>query len=448
MESWTINRADPFQEVVPPLSEKEARDEALRCYYCYDAPCIHGCPTAINIPVFIHQIAIGDLAGASRTILDANILGATCARICPTEALCEGACVRHTDSRPVSIGRLQRGAMDYAMETGAPSLPDKRVVGSGRVAIVGAGPAGLGAAAELRRLGYTVEVFEARPSGGGLDTYGIVSYREPVAVSLWEVEQVKRLGAVFHFNTRVGRDVEWGTLLGQYDAVVVAVGLGKVPRLGIPGEDLPGVWDALDLIEATKIQPLDAIPMGRRVAVIGAGNTAVDAATCAKRLGAEEVTILYRRGEDAMPAYGYEYAFAKADGVTYKWWALPVEIVGQAAVEGLRYVRTRVVEGAGSGRTAPLETVPGSERLLEVDTVIRAIGQEKPQGLWRQLGIEERHGRPLVDPGTLESSRPRVYIVGDGLARGGEATVVGAVADGKRVAAAIHRALSKTSNGE
>lgn len=428
-----------FYEVVLPLLPNEARDEANRCYYCYDAPCIEACPTGIDIPVFIRQIATGDLEGSARTILDANILGATCARICPTEALCEGACVRTADSRPISIGRLQRVATDHAMATEAPILPPLATRGQGRISIVGAGPAGLGAAATLCRMGYHVDIYDAHGEGGGLDTYGIVSYREPVPVSLWEVNLVKQLGATFHFNSEVGRDVAWDQLRAQSDAVIVAVGLGRVPQLNIPGENLDGVWDALDLVEATKTRPLDDIRLGPRVAVIGAGNTAVDAATCARRLGAEEVTIWYRRDEATMPAYAYEYTFAKQDGVMYRWWTLAVEILGQDHVEALRGMRTRLVQGEAGGRKAALEVIPGSEWTMPVDNVIRAIGQTKPHRTWEALGVKTEQGRVVVDPKTLETSLPGVYAIGDCLARSGEATVVDAVAQGKKVAWAIHQ---------
>ncbi len=440
-----LNEDSRFQEVVPPLLPKEVMEEANRCYYCYDAPCIKACPTGINIPVFIRQIATGDLASSARTILDANILGATCARICPTEALCEGGCVRKEDSRPVSIGRLQRVATDHAMTTSVPALPPLPVSvgGCGRVSIVGAGPAGLGAAAILCRMGYQVDIYEEKGEGGGLDTYGIVSYREPIPVSLWEVNLVKNMGAKFHFGVHVGHDLEWNALRSQSDAVIMAVGLGRVPRLGIPGEDFQGVWDALDLVEATKTQPLDTIILGDRVVVIGAGNTAVDAATCANRLGAKEVTILYRRGQAAMPAYEYEYVFAKQDGVNYRWWTVPVEILGHGHVEALRCMRTRVVEGEATGRQASLELIPNSEFIMPVDAVIRAIGQAKPKNFWEIIGAQTKNNRVVVDPETLETSIPGVYAIGDCLARPGEATVVGAVADGKQAAWAIHRQLVK-----
>ena len=438
-----LHQDSRFQEVVPPLSPKEAMEEANRCYYCYDAPCIKACPTGIDIPVFIRQIATGDLEASARTILDANILGATCARICPTEALCEGGCVRNEDSRPVSIGRLQRVATDHARTANVPDLPPLPVRGRGRVSVVGAGPAGLGAAAVLCRMGYHVDIYDEKDEGGGLDTFGIVSYREPIAVSLWEVSLVKKMGATFHFGVRIGRDLEWTQLRSQSDAVIVAVGLGRVPRLEIPGEDLPGVWDALDLVEATKTQPLDDISLGKRVVVVGAGNTAVDAATCANRLGAEEVTVLYRRGQDAMPAYQYEYVFAKQDGVIYRWWTVPVEILGHGRVEALRCLRTRAAEGKETDRRSTLEVIPDSEFIMPVDAVIRAIGQEKPLNLWEAIGAQTQNNRVVVDPETFETSVRGVYAIGDCLAKPGEATVVGAVADGKQAAWAIHRQLAK-----
>lgn len=439
-----LNQDHRFEEVVPPLKPSEAIDEALRCYDCYDAPCIKACPTGINIPMFIHQIAARDLSAAARTIMDANILGATCARICPTQVLCEGGCVRKEDSRPVSIGRLQRVAMDHAMNTAYPPLPDIGAQGEGRVAVVGAGPAGLGAAATLVRMGYAVEVFDEKSEGGGLDTFGIVSYREPLPVSLGEVDLIHKMGARFHLGTRVGRDIGWDNMRAEFDAVIVATGMGRVPEMGIPGEDLVGVWDALDLVEATKTMGLDDIDIGRRVAVIGAGNTAVDAATCVKRLGAEEVTILYRRDQTAMSAYQYEYEFAKQDGVSYKWWTVPVEILGNNRVEGLRCARTHVVTGDDkSSRQADLQTLAGSEFVLPVDTVIRAIGQTKPGALWDEVGAQTQNHRVVVDDETFLTSLPGVYAIGDCLDRAGEATVVRAVADGKKVAWAVHQQLTR-----
>ncbi|AUW93910.1 MAG: FAD-dependent oxidoreductase [Sulfobacillus thermotolerans] len=424
-----------FEEVVPPLTDREVHEEALRCYYCDDAPCIQGCPTGIDIPRFIRQIAQGDLAAASRTILDANIVGATCARICPTATLCEGACVRTRDSHPVAIGRLQRAAMDYAMQyvTGAPRLPRRQTQVTGKVAIVGGGPAGLAAAAELLRHGCHVDIYEAQAALGGLDTYGIVSFREPLAVSLWEGELIRSLGATVYLNTHVGTDVAWQTLKDQYDAVVTAVGLGKVPMIGIAGEDLLGVWDALDFIQQSKTDSYPQIAASSRVVVIGAGNTAIDAATCAKRLGAENVRILYRRGEQDMPAYDYEYSFAKQEGIVFEWWTQPVEIVGTTHVEAVRCQRTRPVEGPS--KAVVMNDTPSW--LMPADIIIRAIGQTKSDALWRLLDIQHQGAVPVVDPHTYETSCHGLYAVGDCLAPSAEATVVTAAAQGKQAARAI-----------
>ncbi len=437
--SFVLSNDRELPEVVPPLKEREALEEALRCYYCYDAPCIKGCPTRIDIPRFIHQIAVDDLTLAARTIMDANILGATCARICPTESLCEGQCVRGRDSRPVSIGRLQRVAMDYVMDQGTLPLPEQEK-GEGRIAVIGAGPAGMSCAASLARRGYAVEIFEAKGNAGGLDTYGIVSYREPLRISLFEVEIVRNLGVTFHFGRKIDDRQDFLALQQHYDAVVIAVGMGKVRRLGIPGEDLPGVYDALDLIEQTKTRPLSDITIGPRVTVLGGGNTAVDAATCAKRLGAEDVQIVYRRGEAAMPAYRYEYEFAKQEGIVYRWWTMPLAIEGRSQVEAIRVARIRASIDPHD-RQSSLETIPGSEFLLPADTVILATGQEKDPGIWQMIGAKSDLGRPVINDSTYETSVKNVYAVGDCLSPMGEATVVQAVADGKQAASAIHERL-------
>lgn len=426
-----------FSEIVEPLHPEQAIAEANRCLYCFDAPCIAQCPTGIDVPAFIRAIATGDRTRAASVILDANILGATCARICPTETLCEGACVLGKHQRPVSIGLLQRYAVDDIRSRSLPVLPplaDAPEPGAGRVAVVGSGPAGLSAAATLARLGYGVDVYEAREKAGGLDTYGIVSFRLPPEISAFEVALVEGLGVRIITRTRVGVDIGWGDLRARYQAVVVATGLGRVPKLGIPGEALPGVYDALDFIEMTKTRPLEEIAVGSTVAVIGAGNTAVDAATAARRLGADRVMIVYRRDEASMSAYGYEYAFAKQEGVEYRWWTVPVALSGEGRVTSMECMRTRADGGA-------LTTVPDSTFHIPVDTVIVAIGQEKQGRLWADLGIGETDGTVAVDPETFESRAPGLYVVGDALGLPGEATVVSAVQMGKKVAYAINERL-------
>ena len=426
-----------FREVVPPYSSEEARAEALRCLYCYDAPCIQACPTHIDIPTFIRKITTHNRRGSARVILESNPLGLTCARVCPVEQLCEGACVLQAQHRPIAIGRLQRYATDYLLED--PKTPLTRGEPTGRrVAVIGAGPAGLACAVTLARLGDEAVVFEAKGKGGGLDTYGIVSFREPVDVSLAEVELAQQLGIVFRFNARVGTDVPVAALLEEFDAVFLGVGLGRVPELKIPGEDLEGVWDALAFIERTKTEPLHTIPVGRRVVVVGAGNTAIDAATASVRLGAEEVTIVYRRTAGEMPAYQFEFDFAKQDGVRFTWLTQPVRIVGNGRVEGLECVRMKLGPKADAkGRLQPTPHA-GTEHTLPCDMVIKAIGQVGEMGVYEQLGVEVKNGVLVADAGTGRTKNPHVFAAGDCTGFAADATVVGVVEAGKRAAQAIH----------
>jgi glutamate synthase (NADPH/NADH) small chain len=413
----------------------EALIEANRCLSCYDAPCIAACPTGIDIPAFIKKIATGNLLGSARTILTANPLGASCARVCPTAELCEGACVYAPDATPIRIGDLQRYAIDWLMandrELFAPGPPTGK-----RVAIVGAGPAGLAAARDLARFGHAVTLFERRAEPGGLNTYGIVPFRLPVDVARWEAAQVARLGVEIRTGVGVGveQDVAPGRLLAQFDAVILAVGMGAVPQLGIPGEDLAGVEDALDVIERAKFgRP---IALGQRVAVIGAGNTAIDAATTARRLGAEFVTIWYRRGSAEMTAYPFEVAFARAEGVAFRFYRAPTRIDGvDGAVTSLTFAQTMVIDGL------PI-VVPETRERVEVDTVIRAIGQSKLATLFGEFGVSHERGIPVVDA-LLRTSNPRVYAAGDCIFRSGmtDAMVVVAAQQGKDVAANVDRAL-------
>ncbi|MFM8282549.1 MAG: NAD(P)-dependent oxidoreductase [Planctomycetaceae bacterium] len=430
--------AAALADIKPPLTAQQAHTEATRCLYCYDAPCIKACPTGIDVPTFIHKIATGNVAGAARTILEANVLGGSCARVCPTQVLCEGACVMlDLARRPIDIGRLQRHATDHAAALGLHLLPAPAARHGRRVAVVGAGPAGLGCAAELAHLGYDVTVFERRPEGGGLNTYGIAIYKMRPEVSVAEVRAIERLGVGFRYGVEIGPDLSGTDLLRDHDAVFIGIGLGSAKRLGIPGEDLPEVVDALGFIESIHTRPAHEVPVGRRVAVLGGGNTAIDAATQARRLGAEEVTIVYRRGPDVMPAYPFERDLAKADGVTFLCDALPVAVEGRDGhVVALTLARTAVEDGR-------VTIVPGSEWRLPCDLVLEAIGQRKQTTLLERSfpGIAlDAEGRALHDPVTMGTNLPRVFVGGD--AANGGREVVNAVAEGKKAARGIHATLT------
>ncbi|RAP78049.1 NAD(P)-dependent oxidoreductase [Paenibacillus montanisoli] len=432
-----------FAEVKAGMRPKEAIEESNRCLYCYDAPCIQACPTGINIPSFIKKIATGNLTGSARTIMDANPVGASCARVCPTEELCEGACVLNHSSKPIRIGDLQRYATDWAIKN------EQRLFAAGArigrsVAVVGGGPAGLSAARELARFGFDVTVFEARAQAGGLNTYGIVSFRLPQPISLWEVEQIRGLGVDIRTNTAVGRDVTAEELLNGYDAVLLAAGMSKVPMLGIPGEELEGVYDAIELVEGTKIS-LSPELGGRHVAVIGAGNTAIDAATCAVRMGAVHVEICYRRTQQEMTAYEFEYEFAKSDGVAFRWLTAPQRIIGDenGRVKAIECIRMKLEPSPDGGRARPVP-VPGSEFVIEANAVVKAIGQKRHVQLIDQFGLAHSRGIVSVDPATYQTSNPRIYAAGDIIFGDGqgEAMVVSAAQQGKLAAYAIYKQLA------
>ncbi|TVY10502.1 NAD(P)-dependent oxidoreductase [Paenibacillus cremeus] len=439
-----------FAEVVPGLTRKAAMEESNRCLYCYDAPCIQACPTGINIPSFIKRIATDNLRGAATTIMQSNPVGASCSRVCPTEVLCEGACVLNDASKPIRIGLLQRYATDWAIASGR-TLFTAGAPNGKKVAVIGGGPAGLSAARELALSGFSVVIYEAKPQAGGLNTHGIVSFRLPQEVSLWEVEQVEKLGVQIRTGVKVGVDVPVAELLDGYDAIVLAAGMSYVPRLGIEGEELAGVYDAIRFVEHTKTD-LPPIPLqGARVAVIGAGNTAIDAATCSVRLGAANVKIVYRRTKEEMTAYEFEYEFAKQDSVEFSWLAAPKRIIGDSSgkVTHLQCVRMELSQEAGKdGRPIPVP-VEGSEFELPVDAVIVAIGQERHQQLIDLLGLAHDRGVVQIDPQSHQTSNPRIYAAGDIVfGRGqGEAMVVSAAEQGKRVARAIASSLDLVPKG-
>jgi len=418
-------------ELLGPLTPHEAQVEANRCLYCFDAPCLQACPTHIDIPGFIRKIAQARPRDAAKTILSANLLGATCSRVCPVEELCEGACVLGASFKPVSIGRLQRYATDTVLHDTRPLFTLAAPTGK-RIAVMGSGPAGLSCAGELAKKGHSVEVFEKSDLPGGLSTYGIVTLREPPEVALAEVELLRRMGVVVHVGRELGRNLSWDELDDQFDAVFLGLGLGRVPLLGISGDQ--AILDGLDLVEACKVDPA-SLEIGRHVVVIGAGNTAIDCATVARRLGAE-VTIVYRRTEAEMTAYPHEYDFAKAEGIGFRFLTQPVAVVTDAGrVKGLECQMMELGAPDASGRREP-RPVPGRTVFVEADQVFAAIGQTKPQGPAVE-GLTFDRGYISVDD-TFRTKRPKVFAGGDAIRSTGAASTVMAVQDGKLAARAIH----------
>ena len=420
-----------FADLHPALDKQAALAEANRCLFCFDAPCASACPTHIDVPRFIKKIATGNMTGSAKTILEANILGASCSRACPVEVLCEGACVLHRyNKQPIEIALLQRHAMDsfHAPGTALPFTPAPDT--PHKVALIGAGPASLACAAELRRAGTAATIYDARPLPGGLNTYGIAEYKLPLAESLREIDMIARLGVTFAFNTSIDA-ASLTELENTHDAIFLGVGLGAIHRLGIPGEQLPGVTNALDLVEGYKAGTLTSMPAS--VAVIGAGNTAIDAAIAARRLGAEEVHMIYRRGVESMSAFPFEYEHAKQEGVQFLWHLQPVAIEGSAEVEGLRLAQ---LEAAPFGGTddGSLISRPGAEFTLPVGLVVLAIGQSTHTHFLAD-SVKLERGRILIDRITGQTTNPKIFAGGDCTNGGRE--VVDAVADGKRAGQAM-----------
>ncbi|MEX3009912.1 NAD(P)-dependent oxidoreductase [Hoeflea sp. TYP-13] len=429
--------AENFTDYHPPLNGHEAAVEADRCYFCYDAPCMTACPTSIDVPLFIRQIAANNPKGAARTIFEQNILGGMCARVCPTETLCEEACVREAaEGKPVKIGQLQRFATDTLMNSGG-DHPFERAEPTGRkIAVVGAGPAGLSCAHRLALHGHDVTVFEAREKGGGLSEYGIAAYKSVNDFAQKELQFILDIGGIkIETGKKLGTDISVEALAEQYDAVFLGIGLANVNALGIDGEDADGCEDAVDYIaQLRQASDLSKLQVGRSVVVIGGGMTAIDVATQTKLLGAEEVTIAYRRGQDAMNASEYEQELAQTNGVTIRHWLQPKSLVlhDDGSVAGIELEYTSQSNGTLSGT--------GKTVTLAADQVFKAIGQRFDDDPLAGSGLELDRGRIRTDD-NRKTNLNNVWAGGDCVRSGEDLTVV-SVEDGKIAAESIHATLS------
>jgi len=409
-----IKQEIAFPELHPPLAPQAAIAEANRCLFCFDAPCASACPTHIDVPHFIKQIATRNLFGSAETILEANVLGLSCSRVCPVQVLCEGACVYHNvNQKPIAIGLLQRHSMEHFYQA-AGKLPYKTIPHAKKVACVGAGPASLACAAELRKHGIDVTIFDKRPNPGGLNTYGVAQYKFTPGDSAREVELVRATGVEIRAGIAIGESLSIDDLEREYHAIFIGIGLGATQPLGIPGEKLRGVFNALEFIAAYKTA--EPLPVGNCVAVIGGGNTAIDAAVAAKYLGASQVSILYRRSEANLSAFAFEYEHARSAGISFVWNARPVRFVGYQH-------HVNAVECDG-------------DMVVPCETVIVAIGQSRLlETLQKIRTIEVRNGQVVVNPQTGQTADPKYFAAGDCVNGGRE--VVDAAAEGKRAAQGI-----------
>ncbi len=423
--------AAAFADAAPRLTRTQALVESERCLYCYDAPCATACPTGIDVPSFIRRIAEDNLRGAARTILESNPLGGTCARVCPTEELCEQVCVRHhqggaQQGKPVEIGRLQRYAVDAVMDKPVSTLFPRATATGKRIAVVGAGPAGIACAFGLARRGHEVVIHDARPLAGGLNEYGLATYKMAGDFAQAELNWLMQIGGItLQLGWRLDSAAKLQALREGFDAVYLAVGLARTNALRVPGEQLAGVRDAIEFIaELRACADPSTLPIGRRVVVIGGGMTAVDAAVQSKLLGAEEVHIVYRRGPEHMSASAAEQQWAQTNGVTIHHGLSPVEVLGDAGhASAVRFARSA-----------------GGEEVFPADMVFKAIGQKFDDSSIAASGLAFDGGRILADADG-RTAAPKLWAGGDCRAGGRDLTVE-AVEDGKRAAVSIHNSLT------
>ena len=429
-----------FGDATPALTASQALLEAERCLYCFDAPCATACPTSIDVPSFIKRIADGNLRGSARSILESNPLGGMCARVCPTENLCEAVCVRNTqEDRPVAIGRLQRHAVDAVMFSDKPQLFTRAAPTGKKIAVVGAGPAGLACAHGLARAGHDVVMFDARAKAGGLNEYGLASYKTPDNFAQQELNWLLGIGGIeIRRDWKLETAEQFQALRKDFDALFLGMGLSTTHQMGIPGENLVGVQDAIDFIAALRqSDDVSKLPIGRRVVVIGGGMTAIDAAVQAKLLGAKVVHMVYRRGPDTMSASKAEQEWAQTHGVVIHHSLAPVEVL---ANQGAFIGHARAVRFADQSLIKGQWVRSGRQITFDADMVFKAIGQTLGNPVLAQVGLALKDHRLATDA-FGQTSLPGVWAGGDCRAGGLDLTVE-AVEHGKRSAAAIHAVLS------
>ncbi len=430
-EQYTGN----FSDIHPPFEHDEAAAiEANRCINCYDAPCTKSCPTSIDVPLFIKQISSGNIKGSAKTIFSSNIMGAGCSKVCPVEKLCEGACVYNfLEEEPINIAKLQRYSTERAMENKWKLFTRKNSIGK-KVAVVGAGPAGLACAHALSLQGIDITIYEKESKGGGLMTYGVAAYKATAAFCKAEVDYILSIGGIdVQYNKTLGKDIELADLQQNFDAVFLGIGVGVARNLEIPGENLQGVEDAISFIYKIRTNEYSKISVGDNVAVIGMGMTAIDAATQSKRLGAKNVTLIYRRTENEKPCTDVELDIARLDGCSFIWLASPKKIVGESgSVQKLICNKMVLGEPDASGRRAPIET--GESFSLDVDMVIKAAGQIPYQNLVANVSLENKNGKIVVEKDGRTNLKG-VFAGGDAVNGGKE--VVDAVQSGKNGALGI-----------